>query len=130
MSEQKVHGRTFVLTPEKLAIIRTMSGMCARERAMAKAIGVGPTFFSELKKRHPEIVEAIEEGRAQAEIDLLEISWSIIRSGSSRERSRELDRMYTVLGLSNADLDGNNITQQPLEFKFVQVQPPEDSDGD
>lgn len=128
MEETKPHGRKFVLTEEKLQLIKDMSAKCAREKAMASALGICKTYFTEIKKRHPEIVKAIEDGRAEAEMALLDISWSIIRDGTSRERSRELDRMYAYLGFNSADTEGNPINQ-PLEFKFVQI-PPSQQDGD
>lgn len=66
MAGKGKRGRpAWVPTPEILSQVEAMAGKFLKEEQIATLLGVNPTYFVELKKKNPELPEAIRRGRAK-----------------------------------------------------------------
>lgn len=55
----------FVLTAAKLKLARASAKQGMFEKDIARLLGFHPNYFSEIKRRHPELVEEMQFGRAE-----------------------------------------------------------------
>lgn len=85
--------KEFHPTPAILEKIREAASKGVTEAAIARTIcNYAPTYFSEVKKQHPEIAEAITQGRCEGETVVVSKLWELIEKGNFPAISKWLDR--------------------------------------
>lgn len=78
------YGKAWECTPEILAKIEEQAKLGVTEANIARNVGLHPSTFSEKKKNHPEIEEAIKKGGAKGEQLATGALWNMMTDPKSK----------------------------------------------